>query len=836
MLSSRAFASDFIQLLVAFSAALLLAFTSASAAAQAPAAQALDAQAPSAPAFERFETAEAKPRVYVGMYLHDVSNLSISEGTYLIDADMWLKWRGDFNPGEVRFANAVEFDITSTVSESDGDWRSARWTIRGEFRGEFPVHDFPLDRQFIRIAIDLPTQYGELVPDLAGSGVSKQFSITDWSWAEDFRPILSYERFPSDLGSIATEGRSAEARRVTFEIALDRPSAPLILKLFLPLAILTLIVFLSLFVTPENLQPKLTMCVTGLVACFAFQFSVNDLIPSVPYLTLANVLFIIVYILAIVCVLSAVFGHVMLARGSRHIAENTQAVLRWVTPLVILLTVLWAIPSPARAPVHAIPELPQVERPSTARALVRIGTTAALEGFGSPVTPAVHWGLTRESISFIDDPIYVERIPSIDSGDQRFLSDGTLESTWRLRSDAIWSDGTPMLAADILAPLNTMQDPRLHSWHAIDDHSVIIRWNERVSEAIRSPRVWPSAQMQAAGALDDADARREFLRNPMRPSTGPYRVIEADEQKIVAERNPHFPLTPAAIERIEVYHFPDSASLAEALLKGDIDVASPNQLSTQDADRIAQSSAHAVEEITGAELTFLALPLREGPWVDPELRRALLQVFDRKRLVELEWPKRGVVAHAPTTATLPEGFRYIDYAAEDARATFEAAGVLGMTLRVQHHPTIPASILAQIQQDLENAGFIVELTPEERTARTWRGGEFTDILLHKVRIDPDAQLYRWWGLRWVDGAYVLDERNGAWGPEQARLLNQHQYALFPERREQLRERVQLAWGEQLPLIPLYFAGERIAVDPALRGWQREPRLPFGYGIEGWWFE
>ena len=184
-----------------------------------------------------------RTRVYVGIYLHDISKLSLSDGTYEIDADLWAKWLGEFDATEIRFANAsdLEFDVLDT--ERDGEWNSARWRVRGTMRSEFPVHDFPLDRQAVRVQVELPRSKGELVPDLAGSGVSHRFSITDWNWSPEFRPVMTTERYPSDLGSITDEGRSSEVRRVSFEVPLERPIMPVILKLFLPLAVVALMCF-----------------------------------------------------------------------------------------------------------------------------------------------------------------------------------------------------------------------------------------------------------------------------------------------------------------------------------------------------------------------------------------------------------------------------------------------------------------------------------------------------------------------------------------------------------------------------------------------------------------
>ena len=44
-----------------------------------------------------------------------------------------------------------------------------------------------------------------------------------------------------------------------------------------------------------------------------------------------------------------------------------------------------------------------------------------------------------------------------------------------------------------------------------------------------------------------------------------------------------------------------------------------------------------------------------------------------------------------------------------------------------------------------------------------------------------------------------------------------------------------ATSRNLPNLPLVFAAERILADPALKGWQQEPEVSFGVGMERWYF-
>lgn len=777
------------------------------------------------------------PRVYVGLYLHDISDLSLGNGTYDIDADLWAKWHGDFDPNEIRFANASDIERETLEIAQDGAWHSARWRVRGTLRGDFPVQDFPLDRQAITVQLELPRVLGELVPDLAGSGIASRFSITDWNWSEEFRPVVTTQRYPSDLGSIAGEGRSAEVRRVSFEVGLQRPLMPVILKLFLPLAVVAMIVFLSLFVPPDTLQPRLTMCVTGLVACFAFQFSIADVMPAVAYLTLADTLFITVYILAIFCVAMAVAGHVLNASGRRATAEKYQRIGRIIAPIAMAIAVYAALPSFPQSEAAVLADPVVLERSTSARAVVRIGTTTPLRLASSPVGFASNWGLSFAQADGRQQALMVERMPRIDNDGMRFLADGTLAVAWRIREDANWSDGTPVTAADIELPLSHRPDDRVVSIERLDDRTVVLTWNERVVDALRAPALWPSAHLHETIGTEnpDADAWSAYLSSAIRPTTGPYQVTASDASQIIGTRNPHFPLAPANIAQVEVHHFADSAGLREALLGGTIDITTPNALS---ADDFAVFEAHDTlrsVETPSATFVFLAVALTQPPWDAPEARRALLQAMNRQALASDEWGDAAHVANVPSRADQPDDFPRTAYDPAAARAAFDALGLLGTVVPLRWAPPCSEAFVMQIAADLEAAGLVPVVERIASSWPAWLRQDFDGLMVHQLRVERMNNQAQWWSLPSSAGRYQTSGRHDAWTDETSALIDQYDHALFRERRDQLRARIDRRWAESLPMIPLVFAGERVVVDRTLMGWERTSDGPFGGTIDAWYF-
>lgn len=169
-----------------------------------------------------------------------------------------------------------------------------------------------------------------------------------------------------------------------------------------------------------------------------------------------------------------------------------------------------------------------------------------------------------------------------------------------------------------------------------------------------------------------------------------------------------------------------------------------------------------------------------------------------------------------------------------ARAVLEP---LAMTLPL--HVTaqsIDVQIAELLETQLEAAGLQVERRTVRSTISTAREGGHGGLVLRVTRGRRDHDPRYWWGLQRVDGQYPPDARNPAYDDEIAALVDREQRALYPERREQLRDALFAAWSERLPSLPLMFAAERILVDPALRGWDMPPETPFGRGMERWWFE
>ncbi len=253
---------------------------------------------------------------------------------------------------------------------------------------------------------------------------------------------------------------------------------------------------------------------------------------------------------------------------------------------------------------------------------------------------------------FIDDelnpvPVLVTEIPSTENGG--ISEDGTV-ITLNLRDDIVWSDGTPITAADfvftydmILDEANTPAsrfpyDERIASVEAADERTVVVTFNEPfapwVSYLFQTTVPFPMHVLQpvfeSEGTIDFA----EWNRAPT-VGSGPFTFVEWQEGSHMRfERNENYFNEPATLDGVFVRFVPDDATVVASLMAGDSDVGT----------FIPYADAQALEESGNINIALVNSSYNEG-WffnVDPEtahpamldvnVRRAIVMGFNRDQI------------------------------------------------------------------------------------------------------------------------------------------------------------------------------------------------------------
>ncbi|HEY6561835.1 MAG TPA: ABC transporter substrate-binding protein, partial [Polyangiaceae bacterium] len=779
-------------------------------------------------------------KVYAGVYLHDVAKFDQKDGVFDADFELWVKWRGDFDATQLKIANAAEVDRQVVGEEKDGQWQSMRWRVRGTMRGEFPVQNFPFDSQTLAIVLELPERYGQLVPDLAGSGMRERFSITGWLYEPFFSPRVAQETYRSDLGAIAGEGRPTHVGRAAFEVTLRRPLLTAAIKLFLPLLVILMVAVVALFIHPKELEVRAAVGVTALLACFAFQFAVADSMPNVAYITLADLLFLVSYAVCAVLMAVSVAGYWLHEHDKPNAWKKLDVAGLIAFPICMAATAFFAIPSSAAAP-KTPPAAYRAPRPKSERDVVRVGTNALPRPIGGLISRGVFWAVTRAETDGKELPVLVEQVPGITNDSLRFLADGTLAVTWRLRPNLVWSDGKPLTADDLKFALEVSPDKRIQEITVVDARELVVRYKERVAAALLPITPLPRHALTAAFKKGGFEAVREFRMKNVIPGAGPYRVAEfvANERAILVP-NPHFAGQPPSVRRIEIRCFKTDAALLEAFEKRSIDLIVPGAVTPESAASFAKKHPGVVHLKPSEVLMFLHPDLKNPLLARREVRTAMLRALDRERMrseVFGEAASSAPIANIPVPGPVPEGAQIVTFDAEAARAEFSKLGIAGARVPLLHgSKPIERAVVPHLVRDLAAAGITLEPREVEDVNTEFRKRKHGGLLLMSRTSAREDEPERSWNVPLIEGRSDRSYRSDAFTHEIVKLVEREERALYPERREQIRDLLFGTFSKNLPLLPLMFLADQIIAPPELHGWEvGGGGRNFGITLERWHF-
>ena len=160
---------------------------------------------------------------------------------------------------------------------------------------------------------------------------------------------------------------------------------------------------------------------------------------------------------------------------------------------------------------------------------------------------------------------------------------GTMSVTWKLRSDVVWSDGTPFSADDVVFTWSAITNPETVLWvrgvdyvesvEKLDTHTVRFNYNSiypgyLVQLGGEQLAVWPAHYCDPEQGYVAWDCARKPI------STGPFVLTDwAVGEQMVFERNQkYFEPGKPSIDKITIKIVPDDAVMKQMMLNGDADI------------------------------------------------------------------------------------------------------------------------------------------------------------------------------------------------------------------------------------------------------------------------
>ncbi|MEZ5277476.1 MAG: peptide ABC transporter substrate-binding protein [Opitutaceae bacterium] len=524
----------------------------------------------------------------------------------------------------------------------------------------------------------------------------------------------------------------------------------------------------------------------------------------------------------------------------------------WFIPVGIgLLAALGLVLTACRRPENAADRgvRDQVLHRSLGAEIPEIDPQLATTLAESQVVSALFEGL------LIPNPDGGQPLPGV--AESWMVSPDGLIYTFRLRSNARWSDGSPLTADDFVSSFRRALSPELASGNAnlffpvrganayrqgeITDFSLV--GFEAVSDQIltvslESPCTFlpqlvthwswmpvPIAQIGRSGPVFERGSRWTRMDNVV--SNGPFTLVEwVPNQAIRVRRNPNYWEAKTVRLNEIVFHAIDSVDAEErAFRAGQLHITEALPLGKIDTYRETGSAALRIEPFLS--VYFYRLNVTHPALRDVRVRRALSLSIDRKRLVDTVL--RG--AQLPADSFTPRGIgNYLPPSApptnpERARRLLAEAGF------PDGDGFPPLEILFNTS---ENHRLIAEAIQE-----MWRRelGISALLLNQELRVYLenrkmiDYEICRsGWVADYLDPMSFLgimttgnpNNQTGWSDPEYDRLILEAERETNRSARQELFQQAEQLLLADVPVIPIYHYSTIRLVDPRVKGWVAHP--------------
>jgi hypothetical protein len=145
--------------------------------------------------------------------------------------------------------------------------------------------------------------------------------------------------YKTNFGDPGIEGED-EYSRISFEISISRNPTGMMQKISLPLLVVLILSYLVFFIPDDEIGTASGLTVTALLAAIAFQWTLNDSLPKVSYLTLIDKIFYLVYAFIFYAMAQTVVTYNLGRTDSpvlQKISHATEKHSRYLFPLVFLI-------------------------------------------------------------------------------------------------------------------------------------------------------------------------------------------------------------------------------------------------------------------------------------------------------------------------------------------------------------------------------------------------------------------------------------------------------------------------------------------------------------------
>ncbi|MEO0185337.1 MAG: hypothetical protein ABIL20_06020 [candidate division WOR-3 bacterium] len=286
---------------------------------------------------------EQRPeQVYVGIYLNQITSMSLKDNQYVADFYIWFRWKDkDLNPLE-------SFDVVNGHIESKegvyhdkvNGFNYGACRVIATIKKFWDISRFPLDNHTLTIEIeDNDNEEFKLkyVPDTENSGTDPQVQVPGWKLGTT-NAIVSAHTYKTNYGDISLPTNNASIySRFIFSVNIIRPGYGYFFKLFFTVFVAALVALIALFIKPTDLDPRFGLGAGALFAAVASEVVIASLLPDTNIMTLTDKLHIISIFFIFLSIAESIVSLKLFASGKEEASRRLDRICFYIFLVVYVV-------------------------------------------------------------------------------------------------------------------------------------------------------------------------------------------------------------------------------------------------------------------------------------------------------------------------------------------------------------------------------------------------------------------------------------------------------------------------------------------------------------------
>jgi branched-chain amino acid transport system substrate-binding protein len=329
--------------------------------------------------------------IYTGVFLNEVARVDVAQSTFTADFYLWMRFARnsatvDADPSDIEFPDLVRgsFDSAQPALQRQlADGTTYRlWRMRADFKNDFDLHNYPADRQTLNVrlfnsraasdrlvyVIDRRTfdagvaaaavKIGSLEPGFGSAHAAEPEQTTADSFGGAVAPLafrnltqwqpvrvaqrrdnLVTESALGDPGLVGLE-RVRELSGFNVSIDLSRRVFATLAKTLLPLGLMALIMFASLYFPHALVKEKVTVAITAALSGAVLLSAINSQLGNVGYVIAVEYGFYVFFALCLLCIVAVLAAERFRVAGRPSMAVAVEQSGRYLFLLGMVGTAL----------------------------------------------------------------------------------------------------------------------------------------------------------------------------------------------------------------------------------------------------------------------------------------------------------------------------------------------------------------------------------------------------------------------------------------------------------------------------------------------------------------